>query len=366
MGKEIVTQELSSKDKIIQMTSAYDWWVQNEGVPIIKGYFVEDINKVPVEPWHRKGGLGAFINLIGHERTNDAYICVIPPGKSLKIQKHLYEEMVLVLEGEGKTDVFDEAGSKQTFEWRAWDLFSIPLNFKYQHHNRRKDKPVKYLAVTTAPLVIGLFHNTDFVFNNNFVFKDRYNGEQNYFKSKGTLHDVGYKVWESNFIPNVRKMELYDWKGRGEGGAVMLEIAENTLTAHIAEFEVGTYKKAHRHGGGANIITLSDTGYTLMWSKGQPKMKIDWQVGTLMVPPQNWFHQHFNTGKEPARYMALRWKSRKYPMWGGILTDSYKNIKEGGTQIEFEDEDPEIRNMYRKELAKVGAEWRMSKYFPSK
>lgn len=145
----------------------------------------------------------------------------------------------------------------------------------------------------------------------------------------------------------------------------MFEIADNTLTAHIAEFQVGTYKKAHRHGGGANIITLSDTGYTLMWLEGQSRVKIDWKMGSLIVPPSNWFHQHFNTGRKPARYMALRWKSRKYPMWGGVVTDSYKGMKEGGTQIEFEDEDPEIRKIYKKELEKSGVKWGMSKFFPS-
>ena len=29
-----------------------------EGIPVIKSFFVEDIRKVPLEPWDRKGGNG--------------------------------------------------------------------------------------------------------------------------------------------------------------------------------------------------------------------------------------------------------------------------------------------------------------------
>ena len=39
-----------------------------------------------------------------------------------------------------------------------------------------------------------------------------------------------------------------------------------------------------------------------------------------------------------------------------------KSAKEGGKQIEFEDELPEIREMYEKELAKLGLKCRMPIY----
>jgi hypothetical protein len=38
------------------------------------------------------------------------------------------------------------------------------------------------------------------------------------------------------------------------------------------------------------------------------------------------------------------------------------SLKDGGRQIEYEDEDPRIREIYRAELAKTGAEFRMAEF----
>jgi hypothetical protein len=74
----------------------YKEWASSQGIPILEGYFVEDVYTLGLEPWADKGGNGALINLLGSGESNDAYLCEIPPGKSLKPERHMYEEMIYV------------------------------------------------------------------------------------------------------------------------------------------------------------------------------------------------------------------------------------------------------------------------------
>lgn len=340
--------------------SSYDIWQEEEGIPIVHGYSIEDLGKIKLSTWKRKGGKGSFINLEGTEGVNDCYICEIEPGGSLKPQKHLFEEMIYVVSGRGATTIWQEGGEKQTLEWHAGSLFSPPLNTWHQHFNGSGDEPARYMAVTSAPIMINLIHNTEFVFKNSYVFKDRYSGTQGYFSAKGKSYrgKIFGWVWDTNFVPDVRTFQLKDLPERGAGGSnIKFELSNNTMAAHISEFPVGTYKKAHRHGPGAHVVIIGGTGYSLMWPEGQKRVKIDWHVNSMFVPPERWFHQHFNTGSEPARYLALRWGSEKYSF--GKRYGVTEDVTSGGDQIEYKTEDPEVRKLYETELAKKGLTIRM-------
>lgn len=339
----------------------YQKWIESQGIPILKEFYVEDLGTVELRPWAWKGGRGAYLNLIGTGESNDSYICEIPAGQSLHPQRYLFEEMIYVVSGRGATSVWDERGSKSTFEWGPGSLFSPPINTWRQHFNGSGREPARLFAVTSAPLVINLFHNPEFVFDNPFSFKDRFDGAEDYFSGKGESYDYrAIKVWDTNFIADVRSIDLHVRANRGAGGRFLgIELSENSMTAHIAEFPVGTYKKAHRHGPGAHVVILGGKGFSLMWPEGSDIQKFDWHERSVIVPPEMWFHQHFNAGSEPARYLALRWNSRKFPMREkGFGTD--KSIKEGGDQIEYEDEDPRIRAIFEKELSREGLTSRMA------
>jgi hypothetical protein len=165
-------------------------------------------------------------------------------------------------------------------------------------------------------------------------------------------------------------MLLYGWKERGAGGVnAMLEMANNNMKSHISEFPVGTYKKGHRHGPGAHLVLLSGTaGYSLVWTKEDRSdmIKCDWQVGSMVVvPSDNCYHQHFNSGSTRARYLALRSGDMglNTPKGGGG-ENADRSLKEGGWQIEYEDEDREIHKIFEKELAAHGATCKMKAFVP--
>ncbi|MBI2360105.1 MAG: cupin domain-containing protein [Deltaproteobacteria bacterium] len=342
--------------------TSYQKFFMEEGIDSVSGLGVRDMKNMPLKPWRRMGGYGVYIDLDGTilkgeatvGQTNNAYICEIAPGGSLTPQRHIFEELIFVLSGRGATTVWMSEGKKQTLEWQEGSLFSPPLNAWYQHFNGSGDKPARFLAVTNMPLILNLFHNYDFIFNNGFAFTDRYSGEEDYFSGKGKAYPG--RVWDTNFIADVYGFKLMEWRERGAGGATILfEIANNTMCAHISEFPAGTYKKAHRHGPGAHVIILSGRGYSLLWPEGGKKKKFDWSAGSMVVPPDRWFHQHFNTGKEPARYLALRWGSRKFST-APEEEKLAKSVALGGDQIEYEDEDEDIYALFRSDCAKSGFE----------
>ncbi|HEU4357477.1 MAG TPA: hypothetical protein VFR54_03400, partial [Xanthobacteraceae bacterium] len=130
----IVPQDLADKFKT-EKDSPYLRFVRAEGLDVISAQYVPNLRTVELKPWARKSGMGVFINHEASRTSNDCYVCEIAPGKKLEPQHHLFEEMILVLSGRGSTAVWNNAGARVTFEWKAGAIFAIPLNCWYQHFN---------------------------------------------------------------------------------------------------------------------------------------------------------------------------------------------------------------------------------------
>jgi len=350
------SQDLEQMPRI----NAWKQFLDAEGIPIYRGFAIEDVKALELAPWARRGGKGAYIDLDGNGQTNNAYVAEIPPGGSLETGRQMYEEQIFVIEGNGATSVWYDEDHKLSFEWKTGSLFSIPLNAWHQHHNGHGSRPARLLAVTSAPTMVNLFHNMDFIYNCDFAFRDRFAGQEHYFDGKGKMYQR--RTLETNFVPDCYNVELHSWKERGAGGRnVLFEMAHNTMAAHISEFPVGTYKKAHRHGPGAHVIVLSGKGYSLLWPQGGEIRQADWGPGSIVVPPNAWFHQHFNRGAEPARYLALRWGSQRYQTGGVFSNDTPVDVdvSQGGSQIDYENEDRAIHQRFEGFLHEAGATCRM-------
>ena len=130
------------------------------------------------------------------------------------------------------------------------------------------------------------------------------------------------------------------------------------MNSHISQFPTATYKKGHRHGPGAHVIILSGEGYSLMWPEGEEPRRYEWHAGSMIVPPNMWYHQHFNTGTEPARYLAFKHEVVSIRNAQGV-PKAWISQRVGGDQIDYADESSYVRETFRDALAKHGMEPKM-------
>lgn len=350
------------------MIDSYLEWLAKEGIPTTEDFGI-DLFKVDTRPWARFGVNGAAVHLKGRGDFLNMFLLDIPPAASTSPQQHLYEEVVYVLEGRGSTTIEVADGRRHTFEWGAKSMFAIPLNTRYRHFNGSGSDRALLVSTTNMPAVMNMFHDEKFIFENSWLFNERIGGSK-YFSGEGDFTPVrpGNHMWETNFVPDLVAIELKPWKERGAGGTnIMFILADGTMHAHISEMPVGTYKKGHRHGADFHVMCVTGTGYSLLWYEGDEDFhRVDWQHGTVFAPPDQMFHQHFNTSAKPARYLATAYGSLRYPfteskrksLFGGVST----SVKLGGAQIEYEDQSPRIHQLYEEATRKNGVTVRMSEF----
>ena len=342
-------------------------WVKDEGIPVVEDFGV-DIKKVETKPWARYGVPGCFVHLKGRGDFLAMYVIDIPKGGKTAPQKMMAEEVFYVIDGHGSTVVESYDGKKHQFEWGPRSLFALPLNSRYQHFNGSGSERARLYSCNDLPLVMNLYRNHKFVFDNSSTFPER-EGDQSYFAGEGEFIPKipGRHMWETNYITNLSTFELQAWAKRGAGGSnIMLSLADGTIHAHVSEMPVGTYKKGHRHGADFHVMCCKGDGYSLLWYDFEKDLvRVDWDHGVVFAPPDGMFHQHFNAGPEPARYLAIAMGSMRYPLlaekravWLGMDV----SIKDGGKQIEYEDQHPKVHPTYLEALAKHGAKSKMGKF----
>jgi uncharacterized RmlC-like cupin family protein len=346
------------------MVDPYLEWIKREGVPVHEDFGL-DLLHLETQPWPRFGVKGAIAHVKGRGDFMTVFLLDIPPGGRTIPQRHLFEHAILVLSGNGSTTVRDHLGNAHSFEWGPNSIFAPPLNAEHSLYNASGGEPARIAVACNMPAIYNMFRSEAFVFANPSRFPER-EGAPEHFKGDGNFIAVrpGKHMWETNFIPDAMELQLHGWAERGgDSSSVQLILADSILHAHISEMPVGTYKKAHRHGPDVHVFCLSGEGYSLFWYEGDRDfVRIDWRPGWVFAPPDMMFHQHFNACGERIRYLAIGHGSVRYPytqnMWS-VYRGTDKDVKLGGNQIEYEDQDPRVHQIFRNELARKGIASRM-------
>lgn len=367
---KVSKEELEEYRRNRVLLDPYMEWAEAEGVPVIEDFAV-DLLAAETKPWARFGCDGAIVNLKGRGNFCSIFLLELSPGGKSAPQRHLYEDVYYVLSGHGSTTVEAGDGRKHTFEWGPQSVFAVPLNARYQHFNGSGGEPARLATTNNLPMMMNLYHSERFIFQNDSSFAER-TGAAGFFAGEGEMKAVRNKrmLWETNFIPDVGAFELARLESRGAGSSNMLFVlADGCIGAHCSEMPVGTYKKAHRHGPGLHIFLVHGTGYSLLWYEGDKDfVRVDWRHGMAFAPPHHMFHQHFDTSLQPARYLAVGFGSKRYPVVqlrraGMENNRSDLSIKKGGRQVEYEDQDPRVHELWLREIGKTGVPSQMGKHF---
>lgn len=364
--------------------TGYEVFMDEEGIPVHRGVGVYDVRQLTLAPWKRTGGHGAFIHLDGMGTIWGMYLIEVPAGGALAPERHIYEEIMYVVEGRGSTEVWRHGSAKRSaFEWQAGTLFGIPVNADHRLVNA-SSTPALLLGYTTAPPLMELFSSESFIFDNSHDFSDRFDESADYFKPRDDFepHPItGRAVRRSNVIPDIRNCELpldnqrspgYRWFNAKMAGHVTFGRADKPF---VAQHETGRYSKAHYapHQIGSVLICLRGKGYTLTWprelgtrpweaGKGDQVVRQDYIPGGMVSASPGgigWFHMHFGVAREHLRLIAVSATHDSEGDPGHQKVAGNADIEEGGRSISYRSEDPFIRKQFMEELKREGAEFTM-------
>jgi hypothetical protein len=351
---------------------AYDEWIETLDVPIYRGHFVSDLRKIELGWWAERQSNVAFLNFKGMDGVSEARITEIPPGATLPPLKMAVGETIYVLDGSGFATVWAGDGPKRSFEWQPHSMFHIPRHSHYQLGNGRGDRPARVLQYNYLPMAMTVTPDPDFFINNPFEDPDRlykqdlHNADDPYSQARpvlgagasdkkaeamGAIRDDslpaanhGGAWWVGNFFPDMGIWDnLSPHRARGAGGlSVKILFPGTGMSASMSVFDASMYKKAHLHGPGRVIVIPAGEGYSVLWEPGKERVICPWGEAAVFTPPGGWYHQHFNLGDKPARYL----KFGHLPQLSGA--GDHRN------QIEYSDEDPWVREHFEAELNKRG------------
>jgi quercetin dioxygenase-like cupin family protein len=360
----------AEKSDLRYLIDSYLDWTKCQQVPVIDGAAV-DLEAVATAPWSRLGGGcgAAFLHLRGRGDFLALQLIEIPPGGSTDWLRHLYDEVFYVLAGRGRAGIEDGEGRPHDLGWGPRALFSPPLNARFRLVNASDAEPARLLCGNDLPFLMNVFRNERFLFDHAHAFPQRAVNKR-YIAGEGDFLPIspGRHMWETSLVPDLAAFTLPEWAARGAGnGNINMILSNSSMHVHVSEMPAGTYTKGRWHDPGVHVTTIGGVGYTLIWHPGDAEFeRLELRPGSVYALPPDTFHQHFNIGAQPLRYLAISIGNDRYPMLAGKVMRKQVfdvPVKAGGLQINYEDQDPRIHALWLEALRKTGVQSRMERIF---
>jgi oxalate decarboxylase/phosphoglucose isomerase-like protein (cupin superfamily) len=339
---------------------AYETWMAAQELPIYRGH-AADLPDIELGWWAERECYGGFLYFMGMEDIHEARVIEIPAGKTLPPQRIALEELVYVVKGRGTCTVWAGDHEKRTFEWSDRSFFMIPPNYQYVLASMQGEQPARLMHTNFLPLALSAMPNVDYFLDNpkfdpNILYGDEANAfsEAKMLKMTPGSNRVD-QLYVGNFFPDMAAWSnLVPHPTRGAGGTTLRFRSRTGKNGHMSVFPPQRYKLAHRHGPGRVIVIPKGEGFSIVGppglGAGEPdplredtSEVIPWKEGTVFTPPDQWYHQHFNTGTTDARYIAFG-PTRQF---GG-----HDESRFGVQTIKYAHEPAWIRAKFEAELAK--------------
>jgi mannose-6-phosphate isomerase-like protein (cupin superfamily) len=287
------------------------WWPAFVDQNTLEGY-CWNLNTLPLADRPQLGDKAKVLRVGGAAQLTQ--VVEIPPGR--KTVWHGYgwegEALFYVLSGRGQTEYRGMTGGlpSNKYAWKKNSLFAIPVDHEMQHTNLDPNQPVRLLAVTGYAINMYPFVEVE-------LRSGRQNPAENPEERARTLSTTTYP---GHYVDDLREHPVAMREARGNRTAffnLMSTVGHRTHpNVHISEL-TGPQAYAHKHGNQPMFVILKGAGYDI-WSeardlkeyeaavKAGTAHRADYGTGTLCgVPGGPHWHQHFSTGTEPLRYLAI-------------------------------------------------------------
>jgi mannose-6-phosphate isomerase-like protein (cupin superfamily) len=337
--------------------STYERYLAERGIPIVREGHVPSLVDLSVSPL-ADGTSAVAVQMPGMEGLSSLEVLELPVGFETPVRRHLYEEYVLVLGGQGTVTFRGAEGGVREFDWRRESVFAVPLNMSFTLRNTG-DEPARLALINNAHLMMDLLGSTSAAFSCELSFPER---EAHVLDEDRTphLHQVGRRTaFRGQVFHDLATVPLPEHAFiRGPGfGYLLLQLTGGVYGSHVGELPEGHISNAHWHMGGAVLIAMAGEGYTQSWpnTEGpQPSPDVvttqQFRYSGAVSVGTGWFHLHANTGRGALRQAAFR--------YGGGAGATFATVQgvdfAPGRIVDREDLTQSILAHYRAELAKVG------------